>query len=392
VQEFFVDLHIHVGKSAGGKWVKIPTSPQLTVRNILVEATERKGIDIIGIIDALSPLVLAELSQMVDAGELILQSGGGYVYKNKITLILGAEIETRELNGGLSHTLIYFPNITDIERFSQVMSKFIRNINISSQNAHMTLEQLIRIASNFDAAIVPAHVFTPHKSLFGSCCRRLSHILSDQAIAKIAAIEIGLSADSLLADRLKELADFTLLTNSDAHSLEKIGREYNVMLLAAPSFQECCKAFRNQEGRTIKANYGLDPRLGKYHRTSCANCGNHDIDSMENQCRSCGSTKLVKGVADRIAEIADFPVAQHPEHRAPYFYQIPLSFIPGLGKKTLAKLLENFGTEMNIIHYASKDKLTAVVGETLSKEIIRARSGKARVVSGGGGVYGKIVK
>ncbi|MBP2625584.1 MAG: hypothetical protein H6Q68_295 [Firmicutes bacterium] len=390
--EIFADLHIHVGKSAGGRWIKIPTSSKLTVRNILTEVIERKGIDIIGIIDALSPLVLDELSKMVDAGELILYSGGGYSYKEKITLILGAEIETKELNGGLGHTLIYLPDIASMQQFSKVMSKFIRNINISSQNAHMTLQKLIDIASGFEAAIVPAHVFTPYKSLYGSCCSRLSHILSDQAITKIAAIEIGLSADSLLADRLEELSKFTLLTNSDAHSLEKIGREYNVISLAEPSFQECIKAFRCLEGRAVKANYGLNPRLGKYHSTSCANCGKNDINIIDSKCRSCGSTKLVKGVADRIEEIADFPVAKHPKHRGTYFYQIPLTFIPGIGKKTLAKLLKNFGTEMNIIHHTSKIELTAVVGEALSNEIIKARSGGATVISGGGGVYGKIVK
>ena len=390
--EFFADLHIHVGKSAGGRWIKIPTSPKLTVRNILTEAIERKGIHIIGIIDALSPLVLTELSQMVNTGELILNSGGGYSYKDKITLILGAEIETRELNGGLGHTLIYLPDIASMQQFSQVMSKFIRNINISSQNAHMTLQKLIEIASGFEAAIVPAHVFTPYKSLYGSCCSRLSHILSDQAIAQIAAIEIGLSADSLLADRLDELSKFTLLTNSDAHSLEKIGREYNVMSLIEPSFQECIKAFRNQEGRTVKANYGLDPRLGKYHSTSCANCGKNDINMIEHKCQVCGSTKLVKGVADRIEEIADFSVGQHPRHRGTYFYQIPLAFIPGIGKKTLAKLLETFGTEMNIIHNTNKAELLSVVSENLANEIINARLGQATVVSGGGGTYGKVVK
>ena len=137
----------------------------------------------------------------------------------------------------------------------------------------------------------------------------------------------------MLADRLADLENITLITNSDAHSLEKIAREYSVLLLAEPSFSECVKAFRHIDGRAVIANYGLDPRLGKYHNTSCANCENSFINSRNHECSNCGSSKLVKGVADRIEEIADYIVPRHPNKRGKYYYQVPLGFLPGIGKK-----------------------------------------------------------
>lgn len=393
MNSYFADLHVHVGMSESGKWIKIPTSSKLTVRNIVTEAVQRKGIEIIGIVDAISPLVLADLSLMIDEGELTFQSGGGYSYKNKLTLLLGAEIETTEPNGGVAHTLVYLPDMQSMKEFSQVMSQYIRNINLSSQNAHMTLEKLISISSDFEAIIVPAHVFTPYKSVYGACCNRLSDIVSDQAISNISAIEIGLSADSLLADRIEELTQFTLLANSDAHSLEKIAREYNVLSLAEPSFQEFIKALKNIDGRQVKANYGLNPQLGKYHNTLCSICGSIFVDIIyQCICLNCGSKKIIKGVYDRIEELADFIEPHHPLHRGTYFYQIPLEYIPGVGKKTLAKLLQKFGTEMNVIHHADEATIAAIVGGTVAEEIIKARSGLATLRIGGGGVYGKVIK
>ena len=96
------------------------------------------------------------------------------------------------------------------------------------------------------------------------------------------------------------------------------------------------------------------------------------------------------GVFDRIEEIKDKETTQSPANRPPYIYQIPLTFIPGLGGKTIAKLLEHFDTEMNILHKLSKDDLEAVVGEKIANNIINSREGNVTIQAGGGGVYGKI--
>ncbi|WP_371369417.1 hypothetical protein SRRS_25950 [Sporomusa rhizae] len=393
LNQYFADLHIHVGMSESGKWIKIPTSRHLTVREILQEAAERKGMNLIGVIDALSPLVLADIRVLIEEGLLVPVSGGGYLYKDKLLLILGAEIETRELHGGLAHTLVFTPDIDTMVKFSAYMSQFIRNINLSSQNAHMPLKQLVQIASGFESLIVPAHVFTPHKSLYGVCCARISHILSDKDMYKLAAVELGLSADSIMADRIAELNEYTFFTNSDAHSLDKIAREYNILAMENLSFEELAKTMSRTGTRQVKANYGLDPRLGKYHRTFCANCNYTDTDGLqENHCPKCNSSNLIKGVFDRINEIADYPKPHHPSQRPPYLYQIPLEFIPGLGKKTLVKLLTEFNTEMNILHNVSYEALCEVSGSKLADFIISARTGTAAIAAGGGGIYGRVLK
>lgn len=393
MRTFFADFHIHVGISETGKWIKIPTSRQLTLRNILHEASARKGMEIIGIVDALSPLVRDDFHRLAAEGLLTLDSQGGYRYQDKLTLILGAEIETTEPDGGAAHTLIYLPDIAAMDSFAAQMARHIRNICLSSQNAHMPLATLVRLAAPFEAAIVPAHIFTPHKGLYGSCTRRMARLLGDRELAAIAAVELGLSADTAMADRIGELASFSFLTNSDAHSTEKIAREYNIIRVETPSFTECVRAFRRQMGRGLGGNYGLDPRLGKYHRASCAACG-HISSPGETfaKCPRCGGGKIINGVFDRIDAIADYPAPVHPEHRPPYRHQVPLSFIPGVGAKALDKLLAAFGTEMRVLHDAAPEELVAVVGGRTAAAIVQARSGTAAITAGGGGVYGKLAK
>lgn len=107
MKDYFADFHIHVGCSEEGQWVKIPTSRNLTPRNIFAEAADKKGLDIIGIIDALSPVVQKDLKKMVAEGLLVKSYGGGYSYDNKVIGLLGGEIETVEDNGGISLSLIH---------------------------------------------------------------------------------------------------------------------------------------------------------------------------------------------------------------------------------------------------------------------------------------------
>lgn len=237
--------------------------------------------------------------------------------------------------------------------------------------------------------MIPAHVFTPHRSIYGSCAPRMADVLD---LSRIAAVELGLSSDSRMAGWISELDPFPLLTNSDAHSLGKIGREYNELLLREASYREFELALADLEGRKIIANYGLDPRLGKYHRSFCSSCGTTATgdEPMTVQCPSCGSKNIVRGVLDRILSISDRPMQQTPGHRPPYNNQVPLEFIPGLGPSKLERLLDNFGTEMNILHRVPEEELARVVGEELAAWISAARSGELALQSGGGGIYGKV--
>ena len=392
--EVFADLHVHIGRSESGKPIKITAAKSLNFANIAKECVERKGISIVGIIDCASPYVIEDIENFLQTGDAYELKDGGIIYKDKVCILLGSEVETSEIsrNGkcGSAHNLCFFPHLSDIKQFSKEMSTHITNITLSTQRSDISGYQLIDIVEKYNGILIPAHIFTPFKSYYGNCVDRIKDIFKEK-YDKIFAVELGLSSDTFLADMISELENKTFVTNSDAHSLPKIAREYNKMQVGDISFKEVVKALKNEDGRKIVSNYGLDPKLGKYHRTYCDNC-NSTIETKEpvEVCPKCGSTKVTFGVFDRIELIKDKETTKSPENRPPYIYQIPLTFIPGVGGKTIEKLLDTFETEMNILHKLSKDDIEAVVGEKAAKNIVDAREGKAKVESGGGGNYGKV--
>ena len=392
--EIFADLHVHIGRSKSNKPIKITAARSLNFENIAKECADRKGINVVGIIDCASPYVIEDIEEFLRNGEAYEIEDGGIIYKDKVCILLGSEIETSEVNDqgktGSAHNICFFPSLKDIKGFSNEMSTHIRNITLSSQRADISAYELIDIVEKYNGLLIPAHAFTPHKSFYGNCTDRLEKIFKEK-FNKIIAIELGLSSDTFLADEISELETRTFLTNSDAHSLPKIAREYNKMLVENISFKEIVKALKNEDGRKIIANYGLDPKLGKYHRSFCEDCDKTiEIDEAAVKCPECGGNNITFGVFDRIELVKDKENTKSPEIRPPYIYQVPLTFIPGVGGKTIDKLLNTFETEMNILHKLSKDDIEAVVGEKIANTIERARTGDMKVHSGGGGNYGKI--
>ncbi len=394
MKEFFADLHVHIGRSEENKPIKITAAKSLNFANIAKECADRKGIHMVGIIDCASPYVIQDIENFLKQGQAYEMEQGGIIYKDKVCIILGSEIETSEKNEkgktGSAHNLCYFPKLEEIKGFSKEMSHHIKNITLSSQRADISAYELIDIVEKYNGFLIPAHVFTPHKSFYGNCTARMERIFKEK-FSKIPAVELGLSSDTFLADEISELENKTFLTNSDAHSLPKIAREYNKIAMEDINFEEFKKAIYQQGGRKIVCNYGLDPKLGKYHRTFCEACGK-PIEGKAPiiKCPDCDSKNITMGVFDRIEQIKDKEQTQSPENRPPYVYQIPLTFIPGLGKKTIDKLLDHFDTEMTILHTLSSDDIEAVVGIKNAQNIIEAREGQMHIQSGGGGVYGKV--
>ncbi len=392
--EIFADLHVHIGRSEKGKPIKITAAKSLNFANIAKECAERKGIQVVGIIDCASPYVIEDIENFLKTGDAYELKDGGIIYKDKVCILLGSEVETSEegRNGkaGSAHNICFFPHLQDVKNFSREMSTHVKNITLSTQRSNVSGYDLIDIVEKYNGILIPAHAFTPHKSYYGNCTDRLENIFKEK-FNKIFAIELGLSSDTFLADTISELETRTFLTNSDAHSLPRIAREYNKMLVENISFKEVVKALKNEDGRKIIANYGLDPKLGKYHRTYCDDC-EKTIETKEpvEICPICGGKNITFGVFDRIELIKDKKETKSPKNRPPYIYQVPLGFIPGVGGKTIDKLLNTFETEMNILHKLSKDDIEAVVGEKVTNYIINAREGKMKVQAGGGGNYGKI--
>ena len=394
MEEIFADLHVHIGRSESGKPIKITAARSLNFANIAKECADRKGINVVGIIDCASPYVIEDIENFLKTGDAYEIEDGGIIYKDKVCILLGSEVETSEVSRtgkcGAAHNVCFFPHLKDIKGFSNEMSHHIKNITLSTQRSNISGYELIDIVEKYNGILIPAHCFTPFKSYYGNCTDRMKDIFKEK-YDKIFAIELGLSSDTYLADMISELADKTFVTNSDAHSLPKIAREYNKMLVEDISFKEIVKALKGEDGRKVMCNYGLDPKLGKYHRTFCDNC-NQVIETKEPviACPHCGSNKVTFGVFDRINLLKDKQDSKSPANRPPYIYQVPLTFIPGLGAKTIDKMLDKFGTEMTILHKLTEDDIEAVVGEKIAKEIVSARSGKMKIHSGGGGNYGKV--
>ena len=392
--EIFADLHIHIGRSENGKPIKITGARSLNFANIAKECCERKGIQVAGIIDCASPYVIEDIENFLKTGDAYELQDGGIIYKDKVCILLGSEVETSEKgrNGksGSAHNICFFPYLKDIKGFSNELSKHVKNITLSTQRSDLSGYDLVDIVEKYNGIVIPAHIFTPHKSYYGNCTDRLKDIFREK-YDKIFAVELGLSSDTFLADEISELENKTFVTNSDAHSLPKIAREYNKMLVEDISFKEIVKALKNEDGRKIVANYGLDPKLGKYHRSFCEDCKDSiEIDEAATVCPKCGGQNITFGVFDRIELIKDKKETKSPENRPPYIYQVPLSFIPGVGGKTVEKLLSHFENEMNVLHKVSKDDIESVVGEKVAKNIVNSMNGKMHVHSGGGGVYGKV--
>nr|WP_041808786.1 endonuclease Q family protein [Evansella cellulosilytica] len=386
-----MDLHIHIGRTNTGRSVKITASRNLTLMSVLNEALYRKGLDIVGIIDTHSPDVLKEILDLVTTGRAIEVEGGGVLYDKSLLLLLGTELEIYdEQCKGPIHVLCFLPTIEAMSKFSSWCEKRLKNIHLSSQRIYTSGKELQRKVKELEGIFIPAHIFTPFKSLYGKGVDYSLVEVFEPTL--IDAVELGLSADTSMAVQIKELDRYSFVTNSDAHSSVKIAREHQVVQLDHVNFTEVKKTILGEQGKIVK-NVGLHPRLGKYFQTVCGKC----LSKMEkdNVCR-CGSTSYIKGVSERVKEIATLQALKyrhehtHKSSRPPYVHQVPLQFIRGCGPKTLDKLLSHFGNEMVVLHEAPVEDLKKVVPSNIANNIIKARLGKLEFEEGGGGVYGKV--
>lgn len=387
MNQYYVDLHIHIGRTYTGRAVKITGAKTLTFSNIIEHARDLKGLHMIGIIDCHSPEVIIEMENLLNAGELIQQEEGG-LYYDGLTIIPGSELEIYDEDSkGPIHVLAYFPNLTIMKEFSNWLTQHLKNIHLSSQRLYVTGRELQKKVKSLGGIFIPAHVFTPFKSLFGRGVERSLTEVFDPDL--IDGIELGLSSNTNMADVIGEIHRYPYVTNSDAHSLGKIAREYQIIAMKKLTFNHLLEALEEKAGQRIIANYGLDPLLGKYHQTVCAECS--EPANLEiSRCQNCGHEKFVKGVAERITELA---TASHgPDNRPPYIHQVPLQFIPGIGPKLMEKLLHHFGTEMAILHEVPEEALKEVVPIKIANLIINARKGALSFQAGGGGIYGKVTE
>lgn len=379
------DLHIHIGRTRQGRPVKITASPQLTLETI-PKVAKQKGLGLLGIVDAGTTGVLADLQRLLDDGEMAPLSGGGYRYQD-VVLLLGHEIELAHHTGKEAHFLAFFPDLDKLETYAKALAPWVTNPSLSTQRTKLEPDAWVQLVSEQGGTVLAAHAFTPHKGVYGNCVRVLGEMFADSHL--IRGLELGLSANVDMALQIKDTHRFAYVSNSDAHSLGTIAREFTVYDLPVINFEEWVRALDGR-GQGILATHGLEPLLGKYYRSYCKNC--QLLVTNENphlHCPNC-SKPMIVGVWDRLREIRDFSGPSEP--RPPYRSHVPLMMIPGVGPKVYEKLLRILGTEIEILYSVSLEAITGVAGISMAQQIDAVRRGTAPILPGGGGKYGRVTK
>ncbi len=376
------DLHIHVGRTNEGRSVKITASPQLNLENI-PRACKQKGIQLVGLVDAACSGVLKDLLELKQKGLLQPIVGGGYNWEG-CTLFLGHEVEIAHTTGKEAHFLAFFPDLENLHDYATALEPWITNPSLSTQRLKVSADTWLQTVVSMGGVALAAHAFTPHKGVYGNCVRKLGEMFRDPHL--LQGLELGLSANTNMALRIKDTHDYTYISNSDAHSLANIGREFTIYNVSAVNFKEWSKALKHG-GQGVIATHGMDPLLGKYYRSYCNNCKVLAKEAVPTfACPNCGRP-MVYGVWDRICEIMDW---NHSLERPPYRSHVPLRMLPGVGPASYGRLIDNLGTEIDIMYNVSLDTISNVAGPHIALQIMALRQGTLTILPGGGGKYGRV--
>ncbi len=370
------DFHVH-------SCFSMASSKDMLIKN-MAPKSKLKGLNLLGTGDAFHP----DWLDIVEESTTYL--GDGIYNTEDMNFVLTTEVEAKNR----IHHLIIIPNIEIARELSDKLPSKNKSID-GRPKTNLSGVELLELVREYDCLIGPAHAFTPWTGMYKSY-----DSIYDCYEKKVDFVELGLSADTFMADRISELKDFPFLTNSDAHSPwpHRLGREFNQIELEDISYSSIKNVFKHNK---IKANYGLVPNLGKYHMTACTKCYKLVDPSIarENKMRcSCGGT-IKKGVDYRISEIADYNRPKHPDHRPKYVHLMPLAEIistvynKGVTTKTVQgkwqKLIGNFGTEINVLINVSLEDIRKI-DSTIEPAIKSFRNSELEIIPGGGGKYGQI--
>lgn len=387
------DLHIH------GKY-SMATSKNMTPTTMAPQA-RLKGLDLVGTGDALHGKwmqLVEESTEETADGIFSLKEGlvdpdsGGFDEgeQTNCSFILTTEVEDMKR----VHHVIIFPSF---ESARKLRGKLQGNMDSDGRpRIRMLGDEIMKLAHEEGCIVGPSHAFTPWTSIY-----KEYDSIYDCYHEKPDFLELGLSADTDMADRIQELQDIPFLTNSDAHSPwpHRLGREFNRMELKELSFNGLKHSILNGN---ILTNYGFDPRLGKYHKTACSKCyKKYEIqEAIDLNWRCPCGGKIKKGVDYRIYELSEWDEPHHPEKRPPYVHILPLAEIVSLtyGKgvttvfvqKIWKELVQKFGNEINVLIHAPLEEINAA--DSKVENVIDAfRKGKILMEAGGGGKYGEIM-
>ncbi|MDD3984918.1 MAG: TIGR00375 family protein [Methanobacterium sp.] len=382
------DLHIH------GRY-SMATSKNMSPTTMAPQA-KLKGLDLVATGDALHQKWLALVEETTEES-----SDGIFSLKhsfkdqelldnNESQFILTTEVEDIKR----VHHLIIFPSI---ETVKIIRTKLKGNMDADGRpRITMDGKEIMEIVHEYGCIIGPAHAFTPWTSIY-----KTYDSIKDCYGKMPDFLELGLSADSEMADTIEELQNIPFLTNSDAHSPwpHRLGREFNELEISKLTFEGVKNAILNKH---IKANYGFDPRLGKYHLTACSKCYTQyaidDALNMKMKC-PCGG-RIKKGVDYRIYELSKWEKPHHPIHRPPYIHILPLaeiiSITHGKGVTTVfvqkiwKEMVTKFNNEITALIHAPMEDLK-IIDSKVANVINAFRNNTLQIKSGGGGKYGEII-
>lgn len=400
------DLHIHSRFSRATSKEGDPEHLDLWTR--------KKGISIVGTGDFTHPAWREELAEkLVPAEEGLYRLkedclldgtrglGGAaprFVVSGEISSIYKKNGKTRKV-----HNVILLPGLEDAEKLSRKLET-IGNIHsdgrpILGLDCRDLLEIMLEICP--EGMLIPAHIWTPHFSLFGafSGFDTIEECFEDLT-PHIHALETGLSSDPSMNWRLSALDRFQLVSNSDAHSPAKLGREANLLDIEL-SYQGLFRAVQNGQG--LDGTIEFFPEEGKYHYDGHRNChlclSPKETEAYEGKCPVCGR-KITIGVDHRVLQLADREEGYRKENGKPFESMVPLPEViaASTGYSAASKrvqsqyeeLLQKLGPEFEILREIPVEDIRRAGGYLVAEGIRRLREGKVERSPGFDGEYGTI--
>jgi len=387
------DLHIHSRYSRA-------TSKEMIIPKI-TEYAKLKGIGMVGSGDFTHPEWLKELKRDLKQGDGVYEYGG-------IKFLLNVEVNNiYTKNGKLRrlHNIIFAPDFEMVEKINKYLGRYGKlaadGRPILSLDTYEMLKVLLDISS--DIFLIPAHIWTPWFSLFGSNSGfdSIEECFGDLK-DKIFAMETGLSSDPPMNWRLSSLDNYTLVSNSDAHSPTRLGREANVFKEDL-NYYQLRDVLKNRDREKFLYTIEFYPQEGKYHFDGHRKCGVRlspkEARFNNNICPVC-SRGLTIGVLHRIDTLSDREEGFVPEKVIPYKNLIPLEEIiaeaMGCGRDTVGvkneyrRLCNLFGNEFEILLNTAIDVLRNNTQEKIAIAIDRVRRGDLIINPGFDGEFGTI--
>ena len=402
---YIADLHIHSKYSRA-------TSKNGDIPHLDLWA-RRKGIGLVGTGDFTHPAWREEMAEALEPAEAGLyrireenrirdfcdfSTSPRFVVSGEISCIYKQDGKVRKV-----HNVILLPSLDAAERLALKLETIgnIRSdgrpiLGLSSKNLlAITLEVCP------DAVFIPAHIWTPHFSLFGafSGFDALEECFGDLS-PQIRALETGLSSDPLMNRRVPQLDHYTMISNSDAHSPSKLGRESN-LLDAELSYPALKRALETGEG--FGGTIEFFPEEGKYHLDGHRACRlrltPQETKALGGKCPICGK-KITIGVLNRLEQLAQREENYLPDNAKPFEHLMPLPEVisASLGisaegdkaERIYKKLLSDLGSEAEILRLREFDDIARAGNERIAEGIKRLREGKVVKTAGYDGEYGKI--